>query len=95
MMPAPRVPRTARRIPRRTAPLTPTLENTPKPIADAIRAAGLRDWSLFWADGERTIARAADAVGCEHNAEPNVAGTGAFFDAHAELGYVELIDPAE
>ncbi len=95
----------ARRVPRRTAPLSPTMENTPPAIADRISAAGAKPWALFWADGRRSIAEIADLAACESrdSVNPHPLGSGKkielehyleYFDAHAELGYCELIEPA-
>ncbi|MBI2504793.1 MAG: DUF4910 domain-containing protein [Candidatus Latescibacteria bacterium] len=93
-----------RRVPRRTAPLSPTLENTPTPIAQRISGAGLPAWALFWADGRRDLAQIAALIGCEETAAvggtgkkpaPGAAPVAQFFEAHAELGYAELAGPGE
>jgi aminopeptidase-like protein len=85
-----RLPRGARRVPRRLAPLAPTLENTPPLIAAQIHDSGLPAWALFWADGNRTLAEIADAVGCETANAVSYEQVAAFFEAHAALSYVEL-----
>ncbi len=93
----------ARHIPRRTAPLTPTMENTPEPLARRINASGLKPWVLFYADGCRNLAEIAALAACEETG--SVGGGQAaglaidlercvdFFAAHRDLGYVELLDP--
>ncbi|NLF32486.1 MAG: M28 family peptidase [Planctomycetes bacterium] len=92
---APKAPRSSdRRVPRRTAPLSPWRENTAPAIAGRIGATGLRDWALFWADGRRDLGAIAEALRCEYGRDVTIAQVRAFFEAHAELGYVELIDPA-
>lgn len=85
----------AARVPRRKALLSPTLENTPGPIAEKIRQSGIEHWDLFWADGQRTLAEITNAIKCEHGKEVAVADVAMFFEAHAELGYVDMIDPKE
>ena len=81
-------------VPRRTAPLTPTLENTPPHLAKTIRESRLRDWALFWADGRRDLTRIRDALSVEYGREVTLEQVDAFFRAHVELGYVELAEPA-
>jgi len=99
-----RVPVAARKVPRRTAVLSPTRENTPGPIAERISAAGLNAWALFWADGRRSIAEIAAAAACEANVgkknrrkkvEVDLDKAVEYFEGHEELGYVELIDPKD
>lgn len=93
--PGKRIPAGGRRIPRRTAPLSPTLENTPASIAGRIRASKLAAWALFWADGRRNLAQIAQAVSCETGKEIAIEQIVGFFEAHADLGYVELVDPKD
>ena len=83
-----------RRIPRRTAFLSPTAENTPPPIASRLAAAGLPEWTLFWADGNRSIADIAEAASIENGRAVLAEQAVGYFEALAELGYVELIEPA-
>ena len=85
----------ADRIPRRTRVLSPIGENTPPEIAGRISKTGLSPWALFWADGNRTIQEISQAVACETGNEVKVASVVAYFEAHAELGYVELIEKSE
>ena len=93
----------ARLVPRRTAVLSPTGENTPTAINARISAAQLSPWALFWADGRRNLGEIAERIACEeadYPAGPRTEGPVAvdrvyeYFAAHAELGYAELIDPA-
>ncbi len=84
-----------RRVPRRTAVLTPQLQNTPEPIAKVIRESKLADWTLMWADGRRTIAEITDAARCDLGTDVTVKQVDAFFDAHRELGYVEIAEPKD
>ncbi len=83
------------RAPRRTVPLAPTLENTPASVGERIRGAKLASWALFWADGRRTLAEIAEAVSCEQGKAATVEQVATFFEAHADLGYVELIQPKD
>lgn len=85
--------RGASRVPRRTALLTPTLENTPPPVAQRIREARLREWALFWADGRRNLAQIAEMLSVEYGKPVTLEQVTQYFEAHAELGYVELIEP--
>jgi len=85
----------SRRVPRRKAPTSPTLENTPAPIAERIRKTRLPAWALFWADGHRDLAEIADAIACEQKANAALAHVVEFFEAHAELGYVDLVKPSD
>ena len=89
----------ARRVPRRTAVLSPTGENVPRPLASKL--GGLSSWSLFWADGRRNLDQIARAVACEQSGFLSPGGKNRksaadvervmrYFEAHAELGYVSL-----
>jgi aminoglycoside 3-N-acetyltransferase len=99
------LPPAARQIPRRTALLSPTTENMPRDLARRISAAGLPPWALFWADGTRSIAEIVERVECEETASVGggrLRGRSVdinraidYFAAHAELGYVELLDPRQ
>lgn len=77
-----------KRVPRRTALLSPTLENTPSPIADRIEASGLEPWALFWADGVRTLAQITQCLTCEYKKPVDSKKVCQFFDAHYDLGYI-------
>jgi len=85
----------AGRVPRRTAALSPSGDNTPAPILERIRSAKLSSWALFWADGNRNLAEIAQALSCEYGREVSVEQVRVFFGAHADLGYVELIEPRD
>ncbi|MBT4976944.1 MAG: DUF4910 domain-containing protein [Gemmatimonadetes bacterium] len=96
----------ARLVPRRTAVLSPTAENTPEAINKKIAGAKLASWALFWADGRRDLSAIAERIACEEidagdglrntSREPvAIERVHAYFAAHAELGYVELSDPAQ
>ena len=99
-----RVPPAARRVPRRTAVLSPTTENVPPPLASRISGGGLSSWALFWADGRRDLAQIAGAIDCERSGllsphgksgrgnEVDLERVVEYFEAHAELGYVDLPD---
>ena len=91
-------------VPRRTALLSPDSHNTPPPLARRINDAGFRPWALFWADGQRDIDQIARLVACEESGllapgkrrplrPPRPAELAEFFAAHADLGYVELMQP--
>ena len=87
-------PRSAKlsRVVRRTRPITPTPENTREPIASRIRSAGLSPWALFWADGKRTIAEITKLISLEHGKAQDPDRVSDFFEAHHDLGYVDLIE---
>ena len=94
----------SRQVPRRTALLSPTSENTPTPIAQRIQSAGLPPWALFWADGRRDLAQIAALIGSEETAvvggagktvAPDVEKVARFFAAHEELGYAEMAGPGK
>jgi len=86
------VPPAARRVAQRKVPLSPTLENTPSAIGTGIRESGLPAWTLFWADGQRTLADIAAMASCELQKEVTTDQVSKFFDAHADLGYVDLAE---
>jgi len=90
-----------RRIPRRTALLAPTNENVPTPLAKRISAARLQQWALYWANGQRTVEQIAGALSWEAGgllrpgADPkretvDPAAVAGYFEALAELGYVDM-----
>jgi aminoglycoside N3'-acetyltransferase len=83
------------RIPRRTRFLSPIGENTPPEIARRIGGKVLSPWALFWADGNRSLQEISQAVACETGSAVKVERVIAYFEAHAELGYVELIQKSE
>lgn len=87
-----RIPQNAKRVPKRTAFLSPTPENTPTPIAERIRKSGLPAWALFWADGNRTLAEITALLSAEHSKKIDLENVIQFFEAHAELDYVELVE---
>ena len=79
-------------VPRRTAALSPMLENTPPSIAKRIRDSRLEAWALYWADGARTLADIAQAITCETGKPATLEQVSEFFEAHADLGYVQMIE---
>ncbi|MDE3000414.1 MAG: AAC(3) family N-acetyltransferase [Gemmatimonadota bacterium] len=83
------------RIPRRTRLLSPIGENTPAEIAARIRRTGLSPWALFWADGNRTLREIAQAVASETGNAVRTERVIEYFEAHSDLGYVELIGESE
>ncbi len=83
----------SRRIPHRTAVLSPDLSNTPPPIAARIGVARLSPWALFWANGRRSLSEIAEALTCEYQREITIEQVTTFFEAHAELGYVKWVAP--
>jgi aminoglycoside N3'-acetyltransferase len=60
-----------------------------------VRKSELSPWALFWADGERSLAEIAAALACEYGKAVTIEQVAGFFEAHAEIGYVELIEPEE
>jgi aminoglycoside N3'-acetyltransferase len=98
------VPAAAKRVVRRTAFLSPDSHNMAPAIARRIQGAGLSSWALFWADGQRSIAEIAALVQWEETGgigqkaktkrrSVELDKAVAYFEGHAELGYVELIEP--
>ncbi len=83
------------RIPRRTRLLSPIGENTPPEVAGRINRKGLSAWALFWADGNRTLHEISQAVASETGNAVRIEHVIEYFEAHSELGYVELIDESE
>ncbi|MCZ6632771.1 MAG: AAC(3) family N-acetyltransferase, partial [bacterium] len=83
------------RIPYRIAPLSPTPENTPPPIAQKIRSSKLPAWALFWANSHRTLHDIANALSAEHNKEITPEQVTTYFEAHEQLGYARLIAPED
>lgn len=88
-----RSPKGTNRIPHRIAPLSPTSENTPAPIADRIKKSGLPAWALFWADGRRTLFDITRLLSVEHGKPISPDQVAGYFEAHEALGYVRLIAP--
>lgn len=96
-----RVPADARKIPLRTAPLSPNGDNTPPEISARISRTRISSWTLFWADGRRTLADIAELAswdecdgryssGSKGYHPVDVSRVIEFFEAHAELGYVSF-----
>ncbi|MFO7898373.1 MAG: AAC(3) family N-acetyltransferase, partial [Planctomycetota bacterium] len=90
-----RRPRGAGRVPVRTAPLTPFAENAPGPVAGRIAETGLPRWALYWSDGVRDLAEIAGLIACERGEDVTVEQVAAYFEAHDELGYVDLVRPSD
>ena len=95
-----------RRIPRRKALLTPTTENLPAPVAREISGARQSPWALYWADGRRTLAEITAALAWERGGllapgatpkrgEVRAEDVVRFFEAHAEIDYVDLPERRE
>ena len=91
-----------RRVPRRKAPITPSSESTPPEISRWISRTRLSPWTLFWADGKRTLADIAELASWEECdgryssgekgfREVDLERVVDFFEAHAALGYVEFV----
>jgi hypothetical protein len=85
-----------RRVPRRTALLVPTHENLWPDARQRISDSGVPvPWGLFWADGKRSLAGIAEAISVETGKETSIESVAKFFDAHADIGYVEWVRPEE
>jgi aminoglycoside 3-N-acetyltransferase len=82
-------------IPRRTAPLAPTTENAPQDIARRLETSGLQKWAAYWADGQRSLSEIGRLISVELGREISLEKVQVQFKALADLGYVELIDPAQ
>ena len=78
-------------VPRRKALLVPTHENLWPDARKRIRDSGVRaPWALFWADGKRSLAEIAEAISVETGREVSLESVVNFFNAHADIGYVDL-----
>lgn len=94
-----RVPAAGRRVPRRTAFLSP------RTISHNAGASGLTTWSLFWADGKRNLAEIAALASWENTgsiggdkrqrAPITLDQVADYFEAHEKMDYVKLIEPSE
>lgn len=82
------------RVPRRKKALAPTLENV-WPQVRAKADASFAKAAVYWANGERSLEEIAALVSFDEGATVSAASVAAHFDMLAELGYVELIDPAD
>ena len=80
----------ASQVPRRKAPLVPTQENLWPDARKRIRDSGAPPWALYWADGKRSLAEIAEAISVETGKEASLERVAQYFNAHADLGYVEL-----
>jgi len=81
----------ASQVPRRKALLVPTHENLWPDARKRIRDSGVRaPWALFWADGKRSLAEIAEAISVETGKEVSLESVAQFFNAHADIGYVDL-----
>ncbi len=85
----------AGRVPHRKAPLPPFAENAPGHIAERISNTGLPRWALYWADGIRDLSDIAELLTGERGEKVDVGQVAEYFEAHDELGYVELVRPGD
>ena len=81
------------KIPLRRIPLAPTPENTWPPITKA--AGALPKWAIYWADGNRSIAEISELLSAEPGFTLKPEKVPEYFQAMADLGYIELIDPGD
>ncbi len=84
-----------KRVPRRKALLTPTAENMEACTAERISDSKLKVWALYWADARRNLGEIAEMITCETGKEPSAREVAEFFQAHANLDYVELVRPQD
>ena len=89
------MPAKAALVPRRTAFLVPTTENVSANIAGQLGRCGLPHWAAFWADGHRSLAEIARAIAIEEGRDVLIDSVIVYFEALAELKYVELMDPRQ
>ena len=86
----------ASQVPRRKALLVPTHENLWPDARKRIRDSGVRaPWALYWADGKRSLAEIAEAVSVETGQETTLESVARFFNAHADIGYVDWVGRKE
>ena len=81
------------RIPRRTAPLTPLAGNLPEEAARRIGRLALPSWTLYWADGQRSLSALAAILRAELDRDVDADAVAEYFGIMAELGYVKLMNP--
>lgn len=81
----------AGRIPYRTAFLSPSPANAPEYIARRISGSRLSAWAAFWADGRRNLKEIAALLSCEYQRPVHLADVVMYFEALAELRYVDLV----
>jgi aminoglycoside N3'-acetyltransferase len=81
-------------VPRRAAPFTPNLDNVCADMRKRIWEHPVRPWALYWADGNRSVAEITKILECEYRKDVSPESVTDYFNIHAELGYVELINPA-
>lgn len=81
-----------RMVPFRRAMLAPTAENVYRPLSADV--AGFVRWSLYWADGRRTLEDIAHMMLAD-GGKIDLAAMVRFFRAAAELGYITLARPDE
>ena len=85
----------AHSVPFRRYPLAPTYENVWPAVRDRINESGIPKWTLYWADGNRTIEDIRRLVGADRGKTYTVEQVHAFFMALDEIGYVRLVRPED
>ncbi|MBT3379384.1 MAG: hypothetical protein HN742_32930 [Lentisphaerae bacterium] len=83
------------RIPFRRVPLAPTYENVPPDIRERFKEAGVHKWTLYWADGTRTLGDIHQLACAERGKDYRLSQVVAFFEAMAEIGYIDLPPSAD
>lgn len=78
------------RIPFRRVPLAPTYENVPPAVRERFQNAGVHKWTLYWADGTRTLDDIHRLACAEKGKEYELPQIVSFFEAMAEIGSVDL-----
>ncbi len=84
----------AARIPLRRLPLAPTTENVWPHIKTKL-GNQLPKWTLYRADGHRSIQEIADAASTHLGRDIDLITAIDHFEALAELGYIDLLNPAD
>ncbi len=80
-------------VPVRRMALAPTPENV-WPLLRERLGGSFPKWVLFWADGERSLAEIAALAALDSDEKIENARLIEHFQALAELGYVDLVEPA-
>ncbi|MCE9612759.1 MAG: AAC(3) family N-acetyltransferase [Lentisphaerae bacterium] len=84
-----------RRVPVRTAPLAPDVENLRPAVRQRLRDSGLGRHPLFWADGRRSLAEIAALHAHEIGRPVKPEQVEAYFEAMDAANYVDLISPSQ
>lgn len=81
-------------IPLRRMPLAPTPENVRPPLGAKL-GRSFPKWAVYWADGKRSLSDIAAFASLDAETALELPAVIDHFEAMAELGYVDLVQPEE